>query len=128
MQKPEIVVLNKCDSLSEEEIKNKIPMKAIIRPLIKSMICVVVFNVPRMMLITVIDDVLINTILFYVATYLTDLAIAFIFVDDQIKLQKKIDEKNDQLGALKAQDHLNFRDLATCFCSSSERNVSFLHN
>ena len=77
-------------------IKNKIPMKAIIRPLIKSMICVVVFNVPRMMLITVIDDVLINTILFYVATYLTDLAIAFIFVDDQIKLQKKIDEKNDQ--------------------------------
>ena len=77
-------------------MKNKIPMTAIFRPLIKSMICVVVFLIPRIILDRMLDDVLINTIVFYVATYLTDLAIAFIFVDDQIKLQKKIDEKNDQ--------------------------------
>ena len=77
-------------------MKNKIPMIAIFRPLIKSMICVVVFLIPRIILDRMLDDVLINTIVFYVATYLTDLAIAFIFVDDQIKLQKKIDEKNDQ--------------------------------
>ena len=77
-------------------MKNKIPMIAIFRPLIKSMICVVVFLIPRIILDRMLDDVLINTIVFYVAIYLTNLAIAFIFVDDQIKLQKKIDEKNDQ--------------------------------
>ena len=77
-------------------MKNKIPMIAIFRPLIKSMICVVVFLIPRIILDRMLDDVLINTIVFYVAIYLTNLAIAFIFVDDQIKLQKKIDEKNGQ--------------------------------
>ena len=64
------------------------------KPMIKVFLSVIVILIPRVIIAKVVDSFLIDTIAFYLSTYLVDLAIAFIFVDDQIKLlEQEVENK-----------------------------------
>lgn len=64
------------------------------KPMIKVFLSVIVILIPRVIIAKVVDSFWIDMIAFYLSTYLVDLAIAFIFVDDQIKLlEQEVENK-----------------------------------
>ena len=75
-------------------LDQKIAVNRIFKPMIKVFLSVIVILIPRVIIAKVVDSFWIDTIAFYLSTYLVDLAIAFIFVDDQIKLlEQEVENK-----------------------------------
>ena len=77
-------------------VKQNQAVNRIFKPMIKVFVSVIVILIPRIIIAKTVDSYLINMIALYISTYLVDVVMAFIFVDDQVKLlEQKGENKED---------------------------------